>query len=363
MWTGADGALPLPWLAPALADAQAQRSHHAMLLHAAAGHGALELALALAQAGLCERPASASVAGAPCGRCDSCRLLPTRGHPDLLLLMPEAMRHERQWPIATDKPESADGSREGARKRASRQVRIDEIRLALDWVVSTSSRGQGKWLVIHPADALNNHAASALLKTLEEPPSGVQIILTAGDPAWLLPTIRSRCRSWRMAVPDRAVQRAWLTAAGVDDADVLLAAAGAEPLRARRMHEDGWRSSAWIELPRAISRGEPGWLGQCGIENALDALQRLCHDLMCRSCGGSASFFPEAALPRPGDLAPLAAWQAELMRWARNADHPWQEPLLVDSLVVAARQAMAESAASARSRTRGGSGPLATLSA
>lgn len=362
MWTGADGALPLPWLAPALADARAQRSHHAMLLHAAAGHGSLELALALAQAGLCEQPGSASTVGMPCGRCGSCRLLPTRGHPDLLLLMPEAMRQERQWPIATDRPESGDGARDGARKRASRQVRIDEIRLALEWAVSTSSRGHGKWLVIHPADALNNHAASALLKTLEEPPAGLQIILTAGDPAWLLPTIRSRCRSWRMPPPDHAVQRAWLADAGVDDADVLLAAAGGEPLRARRMHEEGWRAAAWTELPRALSRGEPGWLGQCGIENALDALQRLCHDLMRRACGGTASFFPEAALPRAGDLAPLAVWQAELVRWARHAEHPWQEPLLVDSLVVTARRAMAESAASARSRARGSPGSLATLS-
>lgn len=371
MWTGADGRLPLPWLAAPLGQTQAQRSHHALLLHAAEGHGALELALALAQAGLCERSAQAdpgersaqaAVRGAGCGRCDSCRLLPTRGHPDLLLLMPEEHRVERQWPIATDKPEVADGMRDATRKRASRQIRIDEVRLALDWVVSTSSRGRGKWLVVHPADALNLHAASALLKTLEEPPSGVQIVLTTGDPAWLMPTIRSRCRLWRMPVPDAAAQRDWLAAAGVDDPDLLLAAAGGQALRARRLHEAGWRAAAWTELPRALARGEPGWLAHCGIEAGLDALQRLCHDLQRRACGGEGLYFPPKSLPRPGALEPLLAWQDDLSRIARHAEHPWQEPLLVDRLVIGARHAMAESAASARSRGRGGADALATLS-
>ncbi len=352
MLTGADGQLPLPWLGRALDSALAQQRGQALLLQGAADDGALELALAIAQSGLCEQPTRTAW---PCGRCASCRLMQTQAHPDLLLLMPEEQRLALRWPIALDKPDTSDDDK--ARKRPSRQLKIDEVRLARDWVVSTSSRARGKWLVLHPADMLNAHAASALLKTLEEPPAGVQIILSAADPAWLLPTIRSRCRLWRMPAPPAEVAIEWLRAAGVDDAAALLAAAGGRALLARRMHDAKLTASRWNELPRALVRGDAAALAQWPLAQAIDALQRLCHDLQCRACGGEARYFGTSALPRPGALAPLQRWNAELQRVARHADHPWQEALLTESLAIAARAAMSESATMARAAAR----PPATL--
>ncbi len=352
MLTGADGQLPLPWLAPALASAVAQQRGHALLLQASADDGALELALAIVQGRLCEHPPRA---GWPCGHCDSCRLMLARAHPDLLLLMPEEQREALRWPIALDKPNSGDTDK--ARKRASRQLKIDEVRLALDWVVSTSSRGRGKWLVLHPATALNPHAAGALLKTLEEPPAAVQIILTAADPSWLLPTIRSRCRLWRMPAPRSDVAQAWLSEAGVDDAPALLAAAGGRALLARRMHEAGLKAGDWNALPRALAKGETAAVSNWPLTLLLDALQRLCHDLQRQACAGNGLYFAASALPKPGAIAPLQRWHAELQRIAQYAEHPWQEALLIDSLMLGARQAMSESAVLARSVAR----PFATL--
>lgn len=354
MVTGPDGRLPLPWLERPLAQAVAQQRGQTLLIHGSPDIGALELAVAIAQGQLCEAPAQP---GRPCGQCASCRLVQARAHPDLLLLMPEAQRHAHRWPIAVDKPESEsdDGK---ARKRASRQIRIDEVRLALDWVSTTASRGRTKLLLLHPADALNQHAASALLKTLEEPPAAVRIVLTCSDPALLLPTIRSRCRQWTMPAPSAEEAAVWLQASGVGEPAVLLAAAGGAPLRARALFESGINAETWRALPKALARGDGSLMAGWPVEQILDAMQRLCHDLMRRAAGGEGLYFERSSLPAAAPaLQACIDWQRELVRVARHADHPWQEPLLLDSLVLCARRTMQFDASSVRARR-----PLDTLS-
>ncbi|MEI7819204.1 MAG: hypothetical protein WCI47_03745, partial [bacterium] len=49
-----------------------------------------------------------------------------------------------------------------------------------------------RWIVILEAQTMNQEAANALLKLIEEPPPGVHFLLGAPSPASLLPTIRSR---------------------------------------------------------------------------------------------------------------------------------------------------------------------------
>ena len=69
---GESAELPLPWLADPLARALASQRGHATLLHGAPGVGALEFALVLGQAWLCEASAPGTSSAAPCGRCGSC---------------------------------------------------------------------------------------------------------------------------------------------------------------------------------------------------------------------------------------------------------------------------------------------------
>lgn len=62
--------------------------------------------------------------------------------------------------------------------------------------------GSGKRaLVLYEADYMNADAQAALLKTSEEPPEGTLLILTAVHQANLLPALRSRCRTYRIAAP------------------------------------------------------------------------------------------------------------------------------------------------------------------
>jgi DNA polymerase-3 subunit delta' len=322
------GKLPLPWLAAPLAAALAGHRGHALLVHGAAGAGALPFALTLAQAWLCEGEGQGGVERRPCGHCGSCRLLRNHLHPDLTVLLPETLRRGLDWPLADDKPDSDEGKR-----KPSRQIRIEEVRGLIDATTRTSSRGRGKAVVLHPAEAMNLQSASALLKTLEEPPPGTRLVLTTADPALLLPTVSSRCQHLRLPEPEADVALAWLAAQGVAEPQVLLAASSGRPLDALALAQAGISAEAWAALPRALGQGDALGLAGWPVPRALDALQKFCHDAMARAAGGPARYFPAAGVPAHGRLGVLADWSRELARVARHDEHPWNEALLLDALV------------------------------
>lgn len=330
MVVGEGGELPLPWLEPVLQQALAPSRSHALLLHADAGAGALELALTLAQAWLCES-ASAASAKRPCGVCSACRLVQAYTHPDLFVAVPEDVALARGIPVDHDD-----------KRKPSRQIRIDDVRRALDWVVTTSGRGRAKVLVIHPATALNAVSASALLKTVEEPPKGVRIVLTADDPARLLPTLLSRCQRLRLVPPPEPRALTWLQSRGVADAQVLLAAAGGLPLEALRLHEAGLGAGRWATLPEAVLRADVAAFEGWGVPRVVDTLLKLCHDAMARAAGGATRYFPAEAVPARAAWARLSAWHRQLMELASHAEHPWNEGLLLESLLGQARSALTE---------------------
>ena len=335
---GSDGTL-LPWLQAPLEQALRSQRGHALLLHAAPGSGALPLALALARSWLCEGTAAGLPPAPACGRCGSCQLVRAQAHPDLFVLLPELQRRHTGWLVAhVDKPDD-DGKR-----KPSRQIRIDTVRALIDWTTRTSSRGRAKVAVLHPAEALNLQAANALLKTLEEPAPGTRLLLTAGDPAQLLPTVRSRCQLQRVAEPEPALAVAWLQSHGVADAAAartLLAACSGRPLDALSLLEAGVDAAAWAALPAAVARGNAAGVAGWPLPRALDALHKLCHDAMSLACGGPPRYFPVAAVPSGASVAALAAWSRELDRVARHDDHPWHEGLLLESLVDAGARALA----------------------
>jgi len=317
---GAAGTPPLPWLAAPLREALRTQRGHALLVQAAPGLGALHFALVLAQSWLCDAPAEDGLA---CGRCAGCRLLHAQSHPDLFVLLPETLRREIEWPLPDDKPEG----------KGSRQIRIPEVRLMLDGVSKTAARGRGKVVVLHPAEALNEHAASALLKTVEEPPALTRLVLTCSDPLAILPTVRSRCHRLTLPAPGRDDALRWLTDQGVARPEVLLAAAAGRPLDALALAREGVDAAAWEALPRQLAEGRGGALARWPVPRLLDTLFKLGHDLLARHGGAPPRYFASAALPESVDLAALAAWTGELKRIARHADHPWHEALMADALV------------------------------
>ena len=107
----------------------------------------------------------------------------------------------------------------------------------------TNTVSRRKAALIYPVEAMNISTANALLKTLEEPPGETVMILVSSNPARLPATIRSRCQSLNVRVPDRDAALEWLSAqagsAGPDQLALALQAAAGIPLRALSMLEDG----------------------------------------------------------------------------------------------------------------------------
>ncbi|MDT7834661.1 DNA polymerase III subunit delta' [Aquabacterium sp. OR-4] len=329
---GPQGQLPLPWLGEGLARARALTQAHALLAHGPAGVGQLEFCLLLAQAWLCERPAAPAAGqglgagqGAACGHCESCHLVRSRSHPDLLVVLPEALRLQIGWADDDEKPKGE--------AKPSREIRITQLREAIDWAQRTSGRGRAKVLLIHPADAMNGPTANALLKTLEEPPGQLRIVLGSADPERLLPTVRSRCQRVPLALPPAEQAAAWLRAQGLAEPGPLLALAGGSPLEALALAAEGLTPEVLAELPRRVAAGDPAPLQGRPIPRVVELLLKLAHDAMALAVGGAPRHFAAASLPVGGDLAALVAWQQALLRAARHDEHPWNAGLLIESLV------------------------------
>lgn len=73
-------------------------------------------------------------------------------------------------------------------------IGIEEARKLQQFLILKPFQESKTAVLIPEAQKLTTEAQNALLKTLEEPPESAQIILTAPDPSWLLPTVVSRCR-------------------------------------------------------------------------------------------------------------------------------------------------------------------------
>lgn len=332
------GRLPA-WL-EAPFEALAPESPPALLLHGPAGVGGWELAVALAAAALCEAPAGpARPGGRACGACPGCALSRAGTHPDLLLVLPEALRPAWAWGAAED--EAPPEAEPGPARKPSAEIKVEALRATLAFAQQTSARGGAKLVLLAPAERLNAVAANALLKTLEEPPPGLRFILWSAAPQRLLPTVRSRCRAWRLALPERGAARAWLEAQGLDQAEARLAAAGGAPLEALARAEAGEDPAAWQGWPEALAAGEAGWAAELPRPRLLEALARLATDLARVAAGAAPASCAPAVLagfqPGPADLPALAQWAAALRHHARRAEHPLHAALAQEAILAEAQ--------------------------
>jgi len=324
-----------PWLAAPLAQALAKVRGHAVLLHGPAGVGQFEMAIALASAWLCESTTRAADAPA-CGECASCRLIAARTHPDLCVLLPEALQEPLGWRLG-DESEAGEG---GKGAKPSKEIRIDAMRAAIAFTQQTAARGGQKLLVIHPAERMNHVTANTLLKTLEEPPGRVRFVLSSAAPARLLPTVRSRCQGLALVLPPAAAAIDWLSKQGVEQPEVMLAAAGGRPQAALELHELGVTPQSWRALPGEVRAGRWGFAAAWPLPLLVESLGKLCEDALRRASGAEPRFFPADAVPADGELLRLTAWGQRLRLAARHAEHPWKADLAAEALVGQARRAL-----------------------
>ncbi len=140
---------------------------HAYLITGAERIGKTTLARTFAQALNCE----AAPGERPCGQCRACRLIRADRHPDVRLLEPEVSG------------------------RGKLTIKIEQIRGLQQELNLSPYEARRRVAILKRFDTANVNAANAFLKTLEEPPERVVLLLTANDADSLLPTIASRCRT------------------------------------------------------------------------------------------------------------------------------------------------------------------------
>lgn len=173
------------------------RRHHAYLFAGKEGTGRRTTAVEFAKLLLCENPSARPNAGRfagmdddfslrqACGQCNSCRTVLAGTNPGLKLIYKELAKfHDDQQ----------------VRNRVMQNLSIDVVRqFLIDPAWRASAGGHGKVFVVRQSETMSIPAQNALLKTLEEPPHGVTIILICTSPDELLPTTRSRCQLVRFA--------------------------------------------------------------------------------------------------------------------------------------------------------------------
>ncbi|MEN9538532.1 MAG: hypothetical protein RLZZ126_767 [Pseudomonadota bacterium] len=323
-----------PWIARNRASLLAQRGH-ALLLAGPSGLGHYDLALELARAWLCEQPGPDGA----CGQCGSCHAIDVRTHADLCVLMPETAMLERGWPL----PEKAQSDIDDKKRKPSQEIRVDAVRDVVEFGQRTDARGQGKVVLVFPAEKMNGIAANALLKTLEEPPGSTRFVLATEAADQLLPTIRSRCQLCVLAWPTLTESRDWLQQIGADPvaAELLLRVCGQRPQDAQAFLPDPKAAVEWREFPRAMQRGDVTLVAQWPARQLLDGIIKLCHDLQAVNVGAAPRFFSAQELPQcKAGMGVLSRWGKALLAAGRHIDHPYQQALLHDSLVADAQVAI-----------------------
>ncbi len=158
---------------------------HAVLISGPPSVGKTTLAEDIATGLLCM---AANPADRPCRECRGCRLVAGGNHPDLHRLGLEGPGGQ-----------IVIGESGRAIPRGVRNLVAELAYLPVE--------GGHRVALVEHADRMNEDAQNALLKTLEEPPAGVSLILCADEPDRLLPTVRSRCVQVRVApLGSRAIE-------------------------------------------------------------------------------------------------------------------------------------------------------------
>ena len=217
-------------IAAFLSELSGARLHHAWLFHGPGGIGKASVAYALAKRALC-------VAAGPPIAHDGlhvpdnhpiAKLVDASSHPDLVLLErlskdPKAVRDldRRDWPENLER---------------ARSISVDQVRGLSSIFALKPSFSARRIVIVDAIDDMERAGANALLKSLEEPPSGTVFLLISHAPGRLLPTIRSRCRTLKFDPLDenamRGVVREKLPNAHESEVSALIGAGDGSPGRA-----------------------------------------------------------------------------------------------------------------------------------
>jgi DNA polymerase-3 subunit delta' len=155
---------------------------------------------------------------------------------------------------------------------------VDEVRKLGGFFGLSSGAGGWRIAIVDTADDMNDAAANALLKMLEEPPSQAMLLLLANAPARLLPTIRSRCRLLALRPLSNDTLSAEIAArlpelSEDDRARLALLAGGSIGAALRLAQGDGLKLAA--EAERLIEQAaKPDFAGTLALAERIARLDR-----------------------------------------------------------------------------------------
>lgn len=245
----------------------ASRLHHCCLFEGPDGVGKHTAAIQLALFANCTSPHR------PCGECPTCRQMIAGSHPDLIVVGPD--------------PE-----------RVTKIISVDQAQALIRSLQLRAFNARVRFVILDPADVLNEESANTLLKTLEEPPPDTRFILVSSKPAALLPTIRSRSQRVRFGPVRVPELEAWLQARGMDPA--LAVAANGSPGMALRLAEGEGDERRAVDEAVLATIGQPLQAlfafteahgkkdddKQSKADVAVDALEAILRDVVVAAAGG-----------------------------------------------------------------------------
>jgi DNA polymerase-3 subunit delta' len=246
---------------------------HAYLFTGPQGTGRRTLALRLAQAINCIQPPAP---GEFCGECRACRLISRMEHPDLTIVQSE---------------------------EAGKTLKVEQIRELQRTLSLASYEARHKVALLLRFEEANPSAANALLKTLEEPPPQVVMLMTASDGEALLPTILSRCevirlRPLSLGQVSEGLQTRWGLPA--PEAELLAHLSGGRPGYALNLHahpEALEQRQAWLDDHRRLlsaprverfAYAETLAKDRATLRAAIQTWLTLWRDVMLRTAGSAA---------------------------------------------------------------------------
>jgi len=275
-------------------DFAARAFVHAYLFSGPRGTGKKSVARLCAMAAVC-RGENAR----PCGVCGPCRRVLAGTHPDVHTVEPE---------------------------KGKQTIGVDALRAVIEEVSVRAFEDGAKALIFPEAERMTPQAQNCLLKTLEEPPEDTVFFLITDQPAALLPTIVSRCRTVRFHPLDLAHAAARLVALGLSPEDARRRARMAGGCVGQALAIDAQSMALRESLTRDVFsvRRAQDVIGAVNLykdvkeqkTQVLDVLECAVRDIMMAQTGrmaiGDAGYAPQAeayarAVPLRGGLALSAA--------------------------------------------------------
>ena len=309
--------------------AVSERRPHAFLFVGPEGVGRQTTALGFAALLLCRSPLSRPNAGRlpelpadfplrqGCGDWNSCRTLSAGTNPDVHLIYRQLARYHQDPTV---------------RSRVMQELGVEVVR---QFLISPAHQapagGRGRIFIVREAELLSIAAQNALLKTLEEPPPGVTIILICTSEMELLPTTRSRCQVIRFGPLPIEFVAEGLSAEGIAPAEARLwAAVGDGSITRARQFAAGGLDELRRALVRQLAALNPSGAGALAelLHGAMEEQAKrlraddeaLAGNLANRQAGGMllallSSIYRDAlAMASGSGRPPIHADQAEAIR-------------------------------------------------